>query len=353
MKRFKKGSTFAMTRQLRTMFQLLFALCMALIASQSWAGSTCIGGGDTITVNMPASIAVPRDAPTGTSLTPWAESVATSNYFTCTVDSSSYTGAHIGLGSTLVSSGQTYVDSGVTYTIYKTSVAGVGIIIGGIPYDNGCGWRTGWGMGYSGYCNQNGTVYNGGKYHFMLVKTGPIIGGTVNSAVMGVLASYDNSTYPSMGTTPVNFVNTPVIVTVLSCVTPDVTVDLKTHKASELTGPGTYTNATSFQIALNSCPAGMNTVSYQIDPTTTVIDASNAVVALDTASATPATGVGVQILDGAGNPIQLSTRLAMPDYSTGTGGSYSIPLQARYYQTGTTVGAGEGNTSLTFTMTYL
>ena len=50
--------------------------------------------------------------------------------------------------------------------------------------------------------------------------------------------------------------------------------------------------------------------------------------------------------------LPLSTPITFHEYNQGTGGSYRIPLNARYYQTGTSVGAGSANTSVTFSMIY-
>lgn len=96
----------------------------------------------------------------------------------------------------------------------------------------------------------------------------------------------------------------------------------------------------------------MNGITYQIDPTTTVLNTANSVVALDASFSSPATGVGVQLLSDAGTPLPLSTPQTLNGYSSATGGDYTIPLKARYYQTGAIVGPGAANTSMTFTMSY-
>ncbi len=112
----------------------------------------------------------------------------------------------------------------------------------------------------------------------------------------------------------------------------------------------TFTAAVSFNLNLNNCPAGMNTVQYRVDPTTTVLNSSQSVVALDASSG--ASGIGVQLLNGAGAVFPLSTYQTYSGYSKSTGGSYSIAFKARYYQTGATVGAGAANTSMTVTLLY-
>ena len=105
--------------------------------------------------------------------------------------------------------------------------------------------------------------------------------------------------------------------------------------------------------SLNSCPAGMNTVQYRIDPVTSVLNSAQSVVALDnSASTSSATGVGVQLLDGNGAVFPLSTYKTFAGYDKTNGGSYTIPFKARYYQTATRVTPGAANTSMTFTMLY-
>ncbi|WP_322061195.1 fimbrial protein [Paraburkholderia sp. J63] len=97
-------------------------------------------------------------------------------------------------------------------------------------------------------------------------------------------------------------------------------------------------NAASFTIDLNDCPAGLGqyglAIQYEIDANTTILDSTNAVVALDGTSS--ATGVGIQLLDGNGNPFPLGQVVALNGYNPATGGSHTVPLRARYYQTATT-----------------
>jgi len=150
-----------------------------------------------------------------------------------------------------------------------------------------------------------------------------------------------------------NIANSIVFVTG-ACQTPDVLVQLGSHSPSEFKGVGTFTGSTSFNIALNSCPAGLGAVlqpaiQYRIDPVTTVVNSAQSVVALSAGSS--ATGVGVQLLDNAGAVLPLSKLKTFSGYNSG-GGNFTIPLKARYYQTDSNVGAGTANTTMTFTMTY-
>ncbi|HET8747750.1 MAG TPA: fimbrial protein [Ramlibacter sp.] len=131
------------------------------------------------------------------------------------------------------------------------------------------------------------------------------------------------------------------------CTTSDVTVNLGSRNASEFGGPGSTTAATDFTIELRNCPSGAGRIAYQIDPATAVVPGTgNTVVALDAAST--AAGVGVQLLDATGAPLAMASKRTVAN----SGGNYSIPLKARYYKTGPTVGGGAANSAMTFTISY-
>ncbi|MFP6562600.1 fimbrial protein [Paraburkholderia sp. B3] len=189
-------------------------------------------------------------------------------------------------------------------------------------------------------------IINYGSYdvQFALVKTGDIPPGTTVPG--GTVGQYEAG-----GIIPEYVVlSNPIAITEVSCMTPDVTVPLGTHKTSELSGVGTSTASVGFMINLNSCPSGINTVSYRIDPVTAVVNSSQSVVALDGSST--ASGMGVQLLNSDGSaPLPLSSYQKLSNYLT-TGGNYTIPLTARYYQTDSTVSPGTANSSMTLTMQY-
>jgi major type 1 subunit fimbrin (pilin) len=197
----------------------------------------------------------------------------------------------------------------------------------------------------------SGSGWNFGfAIQFAFVKTGVITGGVATVSGKAAEAGVDSSP----ATTPSNVANINLTgsatFVVLACITPDVRVPMGSHPNTEFSGADSTTAAVSFNIALNSCPAGMNSIQYRIDPVTSVLNSGQSVVALDSSSS--ATGVGVQLLDAAGAVFPLSTQKTFSGYNAGTGGSYTIPMKARYYQTGTSVSGGAANSSMTFTMTY-
>jgi major type 1 subunit fimbrin (pilin) len=299
---------------------------------------------------MPTAVAVPREAQIGTLLTAWASTPATPNWWTCSATVQEQIGAGIWPLVTELS-GTTIVDGGATYPVFKTNLPGVGIAMGSKLYANGCGWESAWSPvagGRSYGCNSPDLRPNGGQLRAVLVKIGAITSGQVSAGPIAQGKLYANAAWDTKW--PITIATTVTQVTVLSCATPDVLVNLGPHKSSEFKGPGTFTSMTGFNVALKSCPAGINRVNYQIDAATPVVNAANSVVALDSGST--ATGVGVQLLDGSGNVFPLATPKNLGGYGTSAGGDYAIPFNARYYQTGPTVGAGSANTAMTFTMSY-
>jgi len=354
-------------RRCRASHKLIAAVLFCICSQVVWAGASCSGGGQVVTISMPTSIAVPRDRPAGTALTGWFSTAATTNYYACSASNSTSTG--MGFQPTsLTKTGKTYVSGGVTYSLFDTGVAGVGVAIAVRSFANGCSWQAwldlgtpgtqsgagspppaGW-MGTS--CNADGSITNGGQAQAILVSTGPVSPGATKTGTLfwGQSFDYSSGVRISPNTNPVSYVLTSTAVTVLACTTPDVSVPLGTHWTNELKGVGTTTSAVSFNISVNNCPAGMSSVQYRIDPTTSVLNKASSVVALDSDST--ATGMGVQLLNSSGTVFPLSTNTKFSGYVGGTGGSYTIPMQARYYQTGAAVGAGTANTSMTLTMTY-
>ncbi len=248
--------------------------------------------------------------------------------------------------------------------VYQTSVPGIGVaVLTGngatlpatvqtVPQSAGVNWSAG----------------GANVFQMVLIKTGPVSPGTVTGSGLPVtqmttgtnslqiqLASFTGSINIAAGT----------------CVTTDVTVNLGTHKLSELTGVGSGTGLVNVPIQLNNCPAfygqgqtviggvtvplgpTANTISFQVNPTTSVVNASQGVMALTSTGSGAATGVGIQMLNASGAPIQYGT--ATPSglaLSQVDGASYTINLQARYYQTAATTTAGQANGSATVTLIY-
>ncbi|HEY0506072.1 MAG TPA: fimbrial protein [Lysobacter sp.] len=324
------------------------------------------------TFTLPSgTYALPRDLSSNTLVVPWSDwYVGGEAVWQCnnTGTGGGYDGAATWMQG-LTETGQMYADGGTTFPIFATNVPGIGMVVGGSS-KGPSGWHSDlggrpYGISVTSYPKRQGAWLGGGTNAFgfrirvAFVTLGrPSAGtvafaGAVGTTGMGTTQpSPDNVfQYGPAQTAPITLVGGPTFV-LLSCETPDVSVDLRQHQLSSFTGPATTTPAVDFSVKLNNCPAGMNAIKYRIDPATTVVDATQSVVALDATST--ATGIGVQLLNGAGTPHPLGTGTdqLIPAYSPTTGGSYTIPLKARYYQTDPSVTPGLANTLMTFTLTY-
>ncbi|KAF1057817.1 pilus assembly protein [Burkholderia gladioli] len=351
----------------------LFAMAVLMLGLGSRTAlaqsATCSGSAQTVPISMPASITVPRDAANGTILTSWVSTAATTNYYNCTV---------VPVGNTVrPASGMAFEPlsmtkaglsvtgpNGAAYTVWNTNVPGVGIAIGVRLYVNGCGWQA-WGdLGTpSGFlpspwkgsaCNANGSVTNGGQAQMALVKTGTITAGTVSGGVLfegaSVTAMDINGPYTIATSGRKSFSLSQTIINVAACTTPNVTVTMGSYKQSAFTGVGSTTPAVAFNVGVNACPAGLNSIQYQFIPVNAVLDTTNGVLALSSDST--AAGIGLQLRDNSGKALKYNTQYTLTSYNGSTGGSYTIPLTANYYQTSASVAPGSANAVLTFTMTY-
>jgi type 1 fimbria pilin len=159
-----------------------------------------------------------------------------------------------------------------------------------------------------------------------------------------------------------------------TCQTPsNLTVQMGTHLTTELRGQGTTTNTwVPVDIPLTNCPAFFgyrgtttdvrsppsttdfnlrpNSIFYSVNPSYGVANASDGVMNLAPGSAA---GIGIQLANSSGAAIRFNTSTDSNLNLTQTAGQrYTIELQARYYQTGTSITAGAANSTATVTLTY-
>ncbi|EOL9131584.1 fimbrial protein [Cronobacter malonaticus] len=125
-------------------------------------------------------------------------------------------------------------------------------------------------------------------------------------------------------------------------------VDLGKVSKTAFTGVGSTTNITSFFLQLKNCPASVTTASIKFGGDA---DSNNASVLALTGDTGKASGVGIQLVDADGTPLDLYT--ASADYALQTGtATNNLEFGTRYIQTGAAVTAGTANGSSTFTVTY-
>ena len=334
--------------------QLLLLACLPLLLMSRAFASSCSGGSQAFTVTLPATVSAPRDAAAGSLLTSWYYSASNSSLYSCRATNDAVGGrGAVAYFTSPTAFSVAGPSGGGSVTVYQTNVPGVGIAIAGSIYISYSGWTTwnGFNTTYAGpvWSPLNGTYSVGAQVAVALVKTGSIAGGVVPGTVVLNYAPYTSGGVQTGQRD--TYAITPATIVPLACTTPNVTVPLGTHSPNEMASVGATTAAVSFDVSLNNCPAGLNSIQYRIDPVTAVVNSAQSIVALDGSSS--AAGVAVQLLNTAGTAaFPLSAYQTFSGYIKATGGSYTIPFKARYYRTGA-ITAGAANTSMTFTMQYL
>lgn len=294
----------------------------------------------TMPLSGPAVINVDPTVPVGTSL--WSANVSVG---ATTADSC------IGGTATLTYNGVGAREN--TWYTYQTAVPGIGVRMKYLSgsMSNGTWFPWSW--------TANWTIGTIGAHTLFVefIKTGPI---TVSGSVSGLLATWDTNLVaaPVWGqyvwSSPVMF---NVAVPTCTVTTPSISVPMGSIPVSSFTGVGSTSGGQPLNISL-SCAGGVSG-SYT-NVYTTLTDATNPANVSDTLSltaASTATGVGIQVLNGAtvvsygpdsntaGNTNQWFAGAAM-------NGAFNIPLTARYVQTSSTVTPGTANGRATFTMNY-
>lgn len=311
------------------------------------------------------SVAVGRDVAVGTAVTNWTSFTDTpNNQWTCTISNPNYMVDYFNsiFRSSLSPTGQNYSDGGYTYPIYPTNVPGIGVIMGSSSYESYAGYssnrapyRPSWNYGIGSSHTATRTDFMGFGISFRFIKIGAITGGSVAFASPVAYGAPGDGYNNPVGTQiPVTASNGPTF-SEGTCTVADIDVPLGTHRPNEFTGVGTKVGVTDFTINVNNCPAGMNTVRYRLElaPGIPAYNAASGIVKLDTAST--ATGVAVQVMNRSNVAYNFSTMPwanITPTYVPATGGNYTIPLRAAYYQTAATVTPGPANSAVMFTMEY-
>ena len=184
-----------------------------------------------------------------------------------------------------------------------------------------------------------------GKIRLEIVKTGPLVNTKIAS---GHLANYQIG---DVILKTFNLTN-PIVLNTASCQTPAVPVAMgDDYQLQDFDKAGATPRKVRFSIGLNQCQAGIKKITYSLKATTSVIDAANGIVALNSSST--AAGIGLQLLNDAGQPIALDTTYPFDAFTT-TDTHFQIPLSAAYYRLPTgDLKAGSANTDVTFIVNYL
>lgn len=386
------------------------ALLMCVAAPSAQAAVNCINLSANPSFNgtmqlQISTLSVPRDTPVGTRIyLQNFEQAAAGTVVQCDTTSAALTPV---LNLQSVGSNTGFNQGFYGGKIYETGVPGIGVawfagMVGPAGFGAvgtaqttaatiaGCTASTVAGAPPPGSC-RSGLLKFSSSASMVLIKTGPVGTGTINGGALGemVLRGIFGDSAPM----PIGTLGLRGRINVVSqtCQTPDVTVPMGSYKTSSLTGVGSVTPQVKFVISLTGCPAfagyyskpdcpsctppvfniptasetaqtrqgnlTANTLSIQVDPLTTPVNAANGVLSLTTGSDATghpmATGVGVQLLDSSGAPRALSTRQQVSgQLSASPNSSINISLGARYLQTANTVTPGKANAVATYTIVY-
>lgn len=216
-------------------------------------------------------------------------------------------------------------------------------------------------LGVHAYPDQpdaTGSITFGGTAQLQLVITDPVaFGGANPSTINGSIAHWNVDgcviliVWPVCGIGSVIDFNTSGLTFVAPACTfaidPTV-VTLPTMYSSAFTGTGSTPGQMPFSVQLN-CPSAAAGASLSITLATNSPVAGATGVIANAIGSGYAQDVGVQVLDRNGNPVAFGTAISA---GTVTAGNVNVQLGARYYQTGTSVTAGQVKATATYTITY-
>ncbi len=323
---------------------------LTLIVTKVAFAFTCT----TVTKNttiQPKTISVQRDLPVG-ALIAQIES-SSIDTFNCSNDVPRLTYQEVG-----IKGYGTYVTDLDGKRVYKSNIAGIGYAIG-VRMVNGCGeglerWINGTtspdNPNHRLYCAVNGIFSTQPMKHKAVInfyKTASTTGsGTMSRDWAGSFILRNNQSSWQEEST---FGFGAVQVENLSCTLgrTSIEVGMGQVQVGAFKGPGTSPpddRTKTFSIPLQ-CAKGTS-INLKLDGA--VVDAKQGTLKLD-ASASSATGVAIQVLYD-DKPVELGTGFKWQ--TADTEGTYSIPLKARYLQTGNSIIPGVANGSATFTLTY-
>ncbi|WP_430391742.1 fimbrial protein [Dyella sp. 20L07] len=235
------------------------------------------------------------------------------------------------------------------YSSYETAISGVGIRFStDIP--------RGYWPAYQTLTGNDVDWWSPATITVELVKIGPI---TAGGKLFGEVAQMhlQNGAFKAISFVIDGVVE--VMPTVPTCTaTSPPPVSLGNIPRSQFAGVGTTTQAQSFNIGLTCSGGSTGAVTNAYVTLTDQADPANRSDTLSLTSASTATGVGIQVLSGATvvrygpDSNAVGTENQWQALSSIGNGSYTIPLTARYIQTGPNVTPGTATGQATFTMSY-
>jgi type 1 fimbria pilin len=347
---------FGRRRRATVLALLMLLAATAPLGAYATCGYANGSGPITLQAVFQGSITVGRDVPLGTEVYRTRSRSTSTVLIRCDV-TSQYNYRYASLPYPRAS----YVHPVYGNNIYLTNVSGIGVV----------GWAGNNQPIPVGFNNADAGVVtnvNIHDYYFSLIKIGDVGPGRITAASLPINRYViGNNSLVIQNGGAIGSLN----VVASTCTTPDVNVLMGDHLLTELKGIGNVTSpAANASFELLNCPAffgrtsvysnngstsnlsplGANAISFRIDPTTSVVNAANGVFALRSGGAT---GIGIQLVNGSNAPVPLQTVLPSDLALRSTNADYTVPLFARYYQTGAVTTAGTANSSVTITLSYL
>lgn len=353
---------------------LWIALLTACASNSAVAQSCSVDTAHTANVTFPATVSVSRDAPVGTMLTNWIRADSEDNWV-CQGGAGVYTLAWVELA---VASQDIVSVAGKQYSVVGTGVPGVGIIVRFFAV----------GTSISSTTTRTAVVGDNLKDgKFEIIQRGATGESDVSIKVRVSLALVRTSMEPltassisggRLGQTGISFtrsnaINSPsnlryahgitytgVNFTVKTCVTPDVNISMGNVPLSTFTNSGMQTGPwVNRTLNINNCPANLNRVKILFNtPATGWLDSASKVFKLnDPAGPNTAQGIGIQMSFGANNAaVSYDTYQILSGYAAikATGGSFNVPIGARYVKPASSVriSGGTASGSIIFDMLY-
>lgn len=292
-----------------------------------------------VTITLPASITVQRDAPVGTVL------------FTQYGGVPSPTGGVSGCSDSnyMLFKLNTALTASSIANVFNTSVPGVGVQI---KDANNAYALPGMALAYSwGTAAPNTNYGMWDSWTVSYIVTGQVSAGTVSFASPLATAYITASSTQLINSVTMNNLKisgtTQIVPLACSITTPTMQFTLGDVFAGSLTSVGTTAKPTVFNLGLN-CNAGAR-VNAQLTGTQNTDTSTAGVLKLTNAGgANVATGVGIQLLYN-NVPLALGNNIVL---KTSAGGVEALPFTAQYYQTKTVVTPGSANATATLQLTY-
>lgn len=316
-------------------------LCTLLAVHPQDSRAACqwVQGSSNSTLNAPATLTAPSEAPLLSPLSDWLEG----SYYPLWKCTSALENVQVGAFASTSSSISGYQYEGLT--VYKTSTPGVGYVAKNkfLTSAGNSNWFELLNTDKGKYVKPPATL--GVAITIRLIKIGPILPGTqLKKMEVAKGTSYVN-VYPDLSTHinigPISFI-------VPTCQTRDVDVTLGEVDMGKFSGVGSEAGARDFALTLENCPAGFNKITYRLDPVNEVLDANKGLIQIDKGSRS-ASGIAIRI-QGRGSTLKFGTEQELSSYN-GSRGNYNIPLSASYYQLGP-ITPGAANASLEFKISY-